>query len=228
MKKDEIRFVYERKVNTSTISDILDSLGVDAALNEKIGSINRGDHYFAGFAYTVEWARVRKGADILASQESTWEQVKRFLVPEISDGAGLVYVAGAGPVLTSAALAGAMSCTYFDRLGFEGVVLGGAVRDIPELRELKLPVLASNPVPVDTQGGYRVAGTGGSCVIDNRTVHTGDLIISDSSGTVVVPSALIDTVLERAWKTDEVENEMLRQIRSGSRLPQLVEERRRI
>ncbi|WP_206957889.1 RraA family protein [Trinickia acidisoli] len=228
MDSKALKLIYERKINTSTISDILDSLGVEAALNPEIHPIAQSNHYFAGLAHTVEWTRVRKGGDILASQESTWEQVKHFLVPEITDGTGKVYVAGAGPILSSAALAGAMSCTYFDRLGFEGVVLGGAVRDIPELRELGIPVLASNPIPVDTQGSYRVVSTGHSCVIDNKTVNTGDLIVSDSSGTVVVPAELIDCVLERAWRTDELETDMLRQIRGGRSLPQLVEERRRI
>ncbi|GLU34066.1 hypothetical protein WKR88_05090 [Trinickia caryophylli] len=232
MNNEYLTLIYERKINTSTISDVLDSFGVESALNPgirpMIRSGNEKGHYFAGTAYTVRWAPVRKGADIMAAQESTWEQVKRFLVPELGDGARKVYVAGAGPILTSAALAGAMSCTYFDRLGFEGAVLGGAVRDIPELRGLRMPVLASNPIPVDTQGSYRVAGTGDFCVIDNKTIHTGDLIVSDESGTVAVPATLIEAVLDRACKTDELEAEMLRQIRAGRSLPKLVEEQRRI
>ncbi len=34
-----------------------------------------------------------------------------------------------------------MSCTYFEKLGFEGVILGGAVRDKKDLTNLTIPVI---------------------------------------------------------------------------------------
>lgn len=38
-----------------------------------------------------------------------------ILVPELKRADGLVYVAGGGPLITEAALAGGMSCTYFEK-----------------------------------------------------------------------------------------------------------------
>ncbi|NDO81054.1 dimethylmenaquinone methyltransferase [Citrobacter sp. NCU1] len=211
-----------RRISSSTVIDILDGLQAGNALTPKIRSINTPDHYFAAQAYTVTWKMVRKGSDIMQAQPSTWSQVSRFLVPELHSGAGLVYVAGAGPLLTDAALAGGMSCTYFEQLGFAGVVLGGAVRDLRELMPLLIPILASNPIPTDTQGAFWVAETGTQCQIEQVTVHSGDLVVSDINGTVVVPQALAVQVLQQALSIDSTENAMLEKIRQGARLPDLI------
>ncbi|MGY3943862.1 RraA family protein [Aeromonas tecta] len=211
-----------RKISSSTVIDILDGMKAGDALTPHIQAINAPEHYFVGQAYTVSWKMVRKGSDILQQQPSTWSQVQQFLVPELNNAAGLVYVAGAGPLLTHAALAGGMSCTYFEQLGFAGVVLGGAVRDLRELRQLSMPVLASNPIPTDTQGAYWVAETGTQCQIEQVTVQSGDLIVSDINGTVVVPLALTAQLLQEALSIDTTENAMLEKIRQGARLPELI------
>lgn len=93
-----------------------------------------------------------------------------FLVPEITDAKGLIYIAGGGELITEAALAGGMSCTYFEKLGFEGIILGGAVRDKKELIDLDIPVIATNLTPSDTQGAYLVSETGTHCTIEHSTI----------------------------------------------------------
>ncbi|RTQ03059.1 RraA family protein [Enterobacter sp. WCHEn045836] len=211
-----------RKISSATVIDILDGLQAGNALTHKIQAMNAHDHYFAAQAYTVSWKMVRKSSDIMQAQPATWAQVSRFLVPELHSGAGLVYVAGAGPLLTHAALAGGMSCTYFEQLGFAGVILGGAVRDLREIKQLSMPVLASNPIPTDTQGAYWVAETGTHCQIEQVTVQSGDLMVSDINGTVVVPQALTAQLLQQALSVDSTENAMLEKIRQGARLPELI------
>ncbi|NLU18389.1 MAG: RraA family protein [Serratia liquefaciens] len=211
-----------KKITTSTVIDILDGMNAGNALTPEIHAINLSEHYLVAQAYTVCWKMVRKGRDILQAQPSTWSQVSPFLVPELHSGAGLVYVAGAGPLITDAALAGGMSCTYFDQLGFAGVILGGAVRDLRELKLLTMPVLASNPIPTDTQGAYWVAETGTQCLIEQVRIQSGDLIVSDINGTVVVPLALTPLLLQQALAIDTTENAMLDKIRQGARLPELI------
>ncbi|MDW5498296.1 RraA family protein [Pseudomonas lundensis] len=211
-----------KKISTSTVIDILDGLNAGDALTPEIYAINMSEHYLVAQAYTVCWKMVRKGSDILQPQPSTWSQVSPFLVPELHSGTGLVYVAGAGPLITNAALAGGMSCTYFDQMGFAGVILGGAVRDLRELELLAMPVLASNPIPTDTQGAYWVAETGTQCLIEQVRVQSGDLVVSDINGTVVVPLVLAEQVLQQALAIDSTENAMLDKIRQGARLPELI------
>ena len=161
-------------------------------------------------------------------QPSTWQQVEGFLVPELECATGRVYVAGAGPLVTDAALAGGLSATYFAKLGFEGLVLGGAIRDPATLAGVDLPVAATNFVPSDTQGAYRVEETGSWCMVEHVMVNTGDWVVSDEAGTIVVPLSRVDEVLERAEALEQLEASMLEQVRAGARLPDLVARAKRI
>ncbi|HCQ8938214.1 TPA: RraA family protein [Proteus mirabilis] len=219
---NKIALIKRMQLSTPTLVDILDSLGKTIVLNSQLKSINLENFYSVGQAYTVQWKLIRKQKSILNKQPSTWEQVSSFLVPEITDAKGLFYIAGGHELITEAALAGGMSCTYFKKLGFEGVILGGAVRDKKDLTNLTIPVIATNLTPTDTQGAYFVSETGTQCTIEHATICSGDLVISDPNGTVIIPFSLVDNVLEEAIKIDSIENNMLEKIKHGQRLPELI------
>lgn len=213
-------------INTSTVSDVLDSLGIHGVLSPNLKRLSGKNASIIGAAYTVDWKPVRKSSKIMAAQPSTWDQVKGFLVPEINNATGLIYVSGAGSLLTSAALAGGMSSTYFEKLGFEGMILGGATRDANELNKLDIPVIATNYTPTDTQGSYLVAETGACTTIEHIRITTGDIIVSDLTGTVCIPSKNAKEVLLKAIDIDQIENDML--LNLSDNLISLIEEKGRI
>jgi regulator of RNase E activity RraA len=216
-------------ISTSTIADVLDAFGISGCLSHELTPVTPGKGLFFGRAYTVKWRPVRKGKSITQAQPSTWNQVRNFLVPELPTGKGLVYVAGAGPLVRDAALAGGISATYFHRqLQFEGMVLGGAVRDMDSIDGLGLPVVASNSSPTDTQGSYRVSEVGTECTIDNVIVRTGDWIFSDNNGTVVVPADRMDQILDEAVAVEQAESRILAEMDRGTPLHHLIDEMGRI
>lgn len=220
--------LHEHGINTSTLADVLDGMGRYGTLTSRLKRHSGHTELFAGRAYTVNWGPARKTNQITAPQRSTWSQVRDFLVPELSQGNGLVYVGGGGPLITEAALAGGLSATYFEQIGFEGIVLGGAIRDAETLGHLKLPVVCSNFIPTDTQGSFVVTSAGTRCVIDNLTIDTGDWVVSDRNGTVVVPDALLAEVIDAATAIARTEDAVISRIRSGERLPNIIEEVGRI
>jgi regulator of RNase E activity RraA len=222
--------ITEYEISTCSISDVLDGLGItNAVLDSGLHRVSGGSAMFAGTAVPVSWVPTRKGSRITDRQPSTWQQVREFLVPGIHDGRGQVYVAGAGPLVTGAALAGGMSVTYLtQQLGFEGVVLGGAVRDRAVLEKLPRPVVASNFAPVDTQGAFRVESSGRSCLIGNVAVRSGDWVFSDGNGTVVVPPDAVAEVLRAAIEIESTESQMLSLIAAGHRLPEVIDRTGRI
>ncbi|HBO24839.1 MAG TPA: dimethylmenaquinone methyltransferase [Providencia sp.] len=228
INSNKIEEIKKVKISTSTIIDILDGLKSGDVLSHQLSSLNKNNYYIVGQAYTVQWKLVKKGKNIIEKQPSTWDQVRQFLVPELKSAEGLIYIAGAGDLIKHAALAGGMSCTYFQKLGFNAIILGGAVRDINELKDLDIPVIASNITPSDTQGAYYVSETGTSCRIEDNTIYTGDLVISDPNGTVIVPFNLIDKVIDEAMIINSTENTMLEKIKSGQRLPELINQTGRI
>ncbi|GHE79555.1 hypothetical protein GCM10018785_54620 [Streptomyces longispororuber] len=218
--------VREHDISTPTLADVLDALGVtNRVLDARLHRVSAHGGMFFGAAYTVSWVPVRKGPSIVAASPSTWREVRDFLVPQVVDGQGMVYVAGSGPLVTDAALAGGLSTTYLlEQLRFEGLVLGGAIRDRDVVEQSTRPVVASNFVPTDTQGAYRVESAGDTCLVDHVPVHTGDWVFSDGNGTVVVPAARLREVLTAAGATGRTERDVLRRIRAGERLPDLIDE----
>ncbi|MGC1284266.1 MAG: hypothetical protein WA895_15125 [Streptosporangiaceae bacterium] len=222
--------VHKHGISTCTISDVLDGLGVPGAvLDSRLQRMSGGTDMFFGAAVPVSWVTVRKGPQITAGSPSTWAQVRDFLVPDVTDGHGRVYVAGAGNLVTEAALAGGLSVTYlYDSLGFEGVVLGGAIRDRALVEASGCPLVASGFVPTDTQGAFRVQSADERCVVNNVVVRASDWIFSDSNGTVVVPSSLVADVLQKAAAIEETEQQVLKRLRSGHRLPAIIDDVGRI
>lgn len=222
---DVRRFVRDHEISTCTISDVLDGLSVpNAVLDGSLQRVSGGTEMFIGTAVPVRWVTVRKGPSIVAESPSTWRQVRDFLVPNIESGAGQVYVAGAGPIVTDAALAGGLSTTYLtDVLGFEGMVLGGAIRDRAMVEKSGFPVVASNFVPTDTQGAFRVDSVGTSCVIANVIIRSQDWIFSDGNGTVVVPPGLLAEVLRAAAEIETAEQAIHQRLLGGERLPGIID-----
>lgn len=99
----------------------------------------------------------------------------------------------------------AQSCTTFSacggimmlrmkKLGVQGIVVDGSVRDIEEIQEIGLPVYARGVVP---QGGGK-AGPGEinfPVACGGIVVMPGDVIVADSNGVVCIPQNDIEEVV---------------------------------
>jgi len=216
-------------LHTGTIADVLDALNVWGVLDPSIACVNGVAGAISGRAYTVRWAPTRKQSDIAAPQPPTWDQVKDFLVPAVGNAAGRIYVAGCdNGLLRDQALAGGFSATHLRAAGFRGIVLGGAIRDAHVVNRLDIPVRATGYIPADTQGSYRVLETGTWCRIGTVVVHTGDWIVADETGTVVVPAGIADAVLARALEIEATENLIAERVGKGESLFKVATELSRL
>lgn len=88
--------------------------------------------------------------------------------------------------------------------GIRGMVIDGAVRDVPALQEAAFPVWAvgSSPAGPYKSGPYRL---GCDVSVGGVTVHRGDIVVADSDGVIVVPLAEAERTLAgaRAVLADE-------------------------
>lgn len=167
------------------------------------------------------------------------------LVPVTEPVAGPALTAGCGPadiMATLAALnfveAGAIVVAAFDgfqgcaaagdrvtgmmkNCGAAGFVTDGPVRDLPGIAATGLPVWCTGLTPASpfTKG----PGTVGLPVqIGGQRVETGDMLIADSDGVVVVPFARIDVVLDALREVTAAEAALDAQIAEGLRVPEAV------
>lgn len=213
----------KHKIHAGTIADVLDGKGFWGVLPSQIhGKVNIRP--VLGKACTVRWSPVRKPSSIMAQQGSTWSAVSGFLLPELNDAAGKVYVAGVEDgLLTEFALAGGFSCGHFQRMGFEAIVLGGAVRDAHALEQLDIPIWATNYAPADTQGNYQVKETGTWCRIGNVTISDGDWIFADQTGIICIPQDMFEEVIGLCLAVENTEQEIERRVAAGERLYDIVQ-----
>lgn len=105
--------------------------------------------------------------------------------------------------------------------GVAGVVIDGAARDIDAIIEMKFPCfsrhVASN---AGEPKGY--GGIGHEIVCGGVTVRTGDWVIGDESGVVVVPQENAVEVANRAIDVMERENRVREEIKKGGTLSSVM------
>lgn len=105
--------------------------------------------------------------------------------------------------------------------GVSGVVIDGAARDIDSIVEMKFPCfsrhIASN---AGEPKGY--GGIGHEIVCGGITVRTGDWVIGDESGVVVVPQEHAVEVANRALDVFERENRVREEIKRGGTLSSVM------
>lgn len=100
--------------------------------------------------------------------------------------------------------------------GVGGVVLDGACRDVDEARDLKFPVFALSGVVRTARGRVHEIATGDPVAIGEVTVSTGDFVIADGSGVVVLPHDRAAEIVATAEGLKDREDALAAQLRNGA------------
>ena len=121
------------------------------------------------------------------------------------------------------AAAGDRVTAMLKNCGAIGFVTDGPARDYPGLVEVGLPFWCTglNPGSPYSKG----PGTVGFPVqIGGQEVETGDMIVADRDGVVVVPFEKLDAVMEMLEKVKELEYALDTELKSGLKMPQTIAE----
>jgi 3-hexulose-6-phosphate synthase/6-phospho-3-hexuloisomerase len=101
--------------------------------------------------------------------------------------------------------------------GLAGVVADGAVRDIDDIRAMGFPVWSRWVVPnAGDPKGYGEIGAEVRC--GGQAVRSGDWIVADDMGVVVVPQEEAQEVANRSVEVHEREDRLREEIRRGKAL----------
>lgn len=102
--------------------------------------------------------------------------------------------------------------------GIEGFVTEGGVRDVEELRGLPLPIFSANICIRGTTKRPDGAGSiGKSALLGGILVTTGDLLVADGDGVVVISRANAEQVVAAGAERERDERAMIKRLRSGER-----------
>ena len=113
---------------------------------------------------------------------------------------------------------GELLSTRASYLGAAGCLTDGCVRDSSSIREMKFPVYSNGTNPVDTKyrGKMMMADVPGE--IAGVNVEKGDLVFGDRDGVLIVPSKILDEVIEKALTKIASENTVREELRAGNTL----------
>jgi 4-hydroxy-4-methyl-2-oxoglutarate aldolase len=176
---------------------IADVAGRRGALNGRIRPVSNRMKV-AGPAFTVE---VRPGDNLMIHAAMMMAKPGDVLV---IDGKGDL----------GAALMGTIMMTACKQLGLAGVVIDGAVRDTLEVEEMGFPVFAAGANPNGPT--KNVPGRIGHPVsVGGVTVRSGDFVLGDADGVVVVEREKIAALVPQAAKKVADESARIAAIKKG-------------
>lgn len=105
--------------------------------------------------------------------------------------------------------------------GIAGVVIDGSCRDVNDLIDLKFPTFVRGVNPrgtiKDTCGAV-----GGEVLCGGVTVRTGDVVVGDCDGVVVVAEADAEEILKKALAKKQREDEMRPLLMAGGTTAELL------
>lgn len=208
--KSVIQQLMELDDLTSTISDVLDSMGINGAIPASYISPIIPGKRLVGPAINLRSVPERKTATkgYVDKDRSCMGARDAYYLAEPGD----VLVLDYGGDLEASNLGG-LSCELARSCGVVGSVCNGAVRDISAIKKIDFPVWSCGRTPMS--GKFRLAGVeiNGPATLWKVTVMPGDLIVADDSGICVIPIDKAEVVLEnvKSLLADEAKmREMIR------------------
>lgn len=169
------------------VADALDAIGLRDQCISRLTAIAPGGTV-VGRALTLKCAPVGAGAG---------ERYAGLLSAIDAVQPGDLVVVASGPS-EAAAVWGELLSTACIARGAVAAVTDGLIRDSAQIAALGFPVFARGTSPLDIDGRLEVVAHGVDVTVAGIAVATGDTVVADADGVVIVPQARATEVLERA------------------------------
>jgi 4-hydroxy-4-methyl-2-oxoglutarate aldolase len=207
-----VRAAEARSIAYSAVfSDVCDQLGARyQTLSSRLGRLT-GSGTIVGFARTFTTVAVDE-------------------IPPRPYGGEIDFIDSLGPgdvaigrVDAPAAAWGELFSAAATGRGAVGAVIDGVIRDREKVDALGFPILGTGTRPTDALGRVALGSPDVPVEIDGVLITTGDLIVADDDGVVVVPRALAAEVLDRALAKARTERDALALLVEGGTLADVWE-----
>ncbi len=113
------------------------------------------------------------------------------------------------------ALMGELSAETLNFRGIRGYVVDGGCRDTDFILELGFPVFCSFNTPKDIVGRWVPDRLGEPITIGEVTISSGDYLLADRDGVVIIPGKTIDDVVTKTERVLQTENTVRTAILAG-------------
>ena len=193
------------KCYASAVHDVLREKGFgNCVLPPEIQALKRGQKLF-GEIYTVpghiDYTLSRHESLLLWSQVLSKVPTKKVIVCQ--------------PNTHSVALMGELSARALMVKETKGYLMDGHCRDVEEIIEAKFPVFCRLSTAADIVERWKYDTLGMPITIGSVTICSGDFIIADMDGAVIIPNEVAEKVITKTEEVMFTESEMRKAILSG-------------
>ena len=214
MALDDREFdIMAEKLYVAVISDILDSMGFrDQVLQPGVAPAQPDpSRVLVGRAATV----------LVGPQYEVVDQPYTNQIAAIDAlQPGDVVVSGVGG-MTKVAVWGELFSNAAKARGARGFLTDGCHRDTRMVLDLGFPVFSRGPRPVDISGRGTVISIGRPVEVAGVVVHPGDVVFAEVDGVVIIPHAVAEETMSRAFEKVAKEDGARGDLRKGRLLSEV-------
>jgi len=205
-----------KTISTATLTTVLLKKGLRNVWMRGTRPIRDGQPRLVGRAFTLRFIPAREDLATpaaWASPISTRAAIEAM--PE-----GCIAVADAMGI-TDAGIFGDILCARMARRNVAALITDGVVRDIAGVLETGLPVWCQGTAAPPSVAGLTFVNWQEPVACGGVAVFPDDVIVVDQDGAVVIPQAMLETVLDEASDQEEMEAWIMAEVERGCPLPGL-------
>jgi len=203
-------------VSTATLTTVLLKKGLRNVWLRGTRPIRDGQPRLVGRAFTLRFVPAREDLATpaaWASPISTRAAIEAM--PE-----GCIAVADAMGV-TDAGIFGDILCARMAKRNVAALVTDGVMRDIAGVLETGLPVWCQGVAAPPSVAGLTFVNWQEPIACGGVAVFPDDVIVVDADGAVVIPQAMLDSILDEASEQERMEAWIMKEVERGCPLPGL-------
>lgn len=204
------------QVTTATITTILLKKGLRNVWLRGTKPLRPDQTRIVGRAFTLRFVPARED---LATPES-WSSPTSTRAAIEAMPEGCVAVVDAMGV-TDAGIFGDILCARMAKRGVKALVTDGVVRDVAGVIGTGLPVWCQGAAAPPSVAGLTFVAWQQPIACGGVAVFPDDLIVVDADGAVLIPAALVETVLDLAPEQERFEGWIMDEVNAGAALPGL-------
>ncbi|MCJ2052293.1 ribonuclease activity regulator RraA [Methylobacterium sp. J-070] len=204
------------QVTTATVTTILLKKGLRNVWLRGTRPLSPGQPRIVGRAFTLRFVPARED---LATPES-WSSPTLTRAAIEAMPAGCVAVVDAMGV-TDAGIFGDILCARMAQRGVAALVTDGVVRDVAGVIGTGLPVWCQGAAAPPSVAGLTFVAWQQPIACGGVAVFPDDVVVIDADGAVLIPAALVETVLDLAPEQERFEGWVMDEVGKGAALPGL-------
>ncbi|MBP7063708.1 ribonuclease activity regulator RraA [Ferrovibrio sp.] len=203
-------------ISTATLTTVLLKKGLRNVWLRGTKPIRPGQPRLVGRAFTLRFVPARED---LATPES-WASPKstRGAIEAMPEGC-IAVVDAMG--ITDAGIFGDILCARMQKRGVAALITDGVVRDLAGVLGTGLPVWCQGAAAPPSVAGLTFVDWQEPIACGGVAVFPNDVIVVDDDGAVLIPQALLETILPIAVEQERQEAWIMGEIEAGVPLPGL-------